>query len=165
MHTLVSLALLLLGAAAQTTAQAAVEPLAAAPDFTLRQSGGTPLRLAEQRGRVVLVNFWASWCGPCRQEMPHLNRLHEQYRSAGLVLLGVNVDEDPAKAADAASRWPVRIPVLMDSDKSVVRRYDLGSMPATVLIDRDGRVRHLHRGYRDGYERTYERQIRELIKE
>jgi peroxiredoxin len=119
--------------------RAGVQADGSAPDFTLRTLGGAPLRLGEQRGQVVLVNFWASWCGPCRQEMPQLNRLHDTYRSAGLVLLGVNVDDDPQKAADMARRQGLRFPVLLDSNKAVVRRYDLGSMPATVLIDRDGR--------------------------
>jgi peroxiredoxin len=146
-------------------AHAGVQADTAAPDFTLRTLQGPAMRLGEQRGHVVLVNFWASWCGPCRQEIPQLNRLHDAYRSAGLKLLGVNVDEDPRRAADAARRQGIRFPVLLDSDKSVVRRWDLGSMPATVLIDRDGRVRHLHRGWHEGLDQTYERQIRELIKE
>ncbi len=146
-------------------ARAAATVQAPAPDFTLRSTEGRNLRLHEQRGQVVLVNFWASWCGPCRQEMPHLNRLHDAYRRAGFVLLGVNIDEDAALAATTAARWGLRFPVLLDTDKTVVRLYDLGSMPATVLIDRDGRVRHLHRGYRDGVESLYEQQLRELVKE
>ncbi|WP_234414092.1 TlpA disulfide reductase family protein [Ideonella sp. A 288] len=144
---------------------AAVQTDTAAPDFTLRTLDGPALRLAEQRGRVVLVNFWASWCGPCRQEMPQLNRLHDKYRAAGLVLLGINIDDDPRQAAALKERYELRFPVLLDTDKAVVKRYDLGAMPATVLIDRDGRVRRLHRGYRDGLELTYDQQIRELIKE
>jgi peroxiredoxin len=158
--------LLLLGALAWCgAAPAAVTVQAPAPDFTLRNTEGRNLRLQEQRGQVVLVNFWASWCGPCKQEMPHLNRLHDKYRSAGLVLLGVNIDEDAQLGAATAGRWGLKFPVLLDTDKTVVRQYDLGSMPATVLIDRDGRVRHLHRGYREGIETTYEQQIRELVKE
>jgi thiol-disulfide isomerase/thioredoxin len=113
----------------------------------------------------VLVNFWASWCGPCKQEMPHLNRLHDKYRSAGFVLLGVNIDEDAQLGAATAGRWGLKFPVLLDTDKTVVRQYDRGSMPATVLIDRDGRVRHLHRGYKDGVEQVYEQQVRALLKE
>lgn len=146
-------------------ASAAVTVQAPAPDFTLRNAEGRNLRLKEQRGQVVLVNFWASWCGPCKQEMPHFNRLHDKYRSAGFVLLGVNIDEDAQLGAATAGRWGLKFPVLLDTDKTVVRQYDLGSMPATVLIDRDGRVRHLHRGYREGVEATYEQQIRELVKE
>jgi peroxiredoxin len=144
---------------------AAVAPQATAPDFTLKSLEGRNLRLAEQRGQVVLVNFWATWCGPCKQEMPHLNRLYDKYRSSGFVLLGVNVDEDTHQASGTAAKLGLHFPVLLDADKAVVRLYDLNSMPATVLIDRDGKVRYLHRGYRDGLEAAYEQQIRELVKE
>lgn len=156
---------LALGALATRPAAASLVPQAPAPDFRLPMPDGRNLRLAEQRGQVVMVNFWASWCGPCRQEMPHLNRLYDKYRSAGFVLLGVNIDEDPKHGAATAQRWGVNFPVLLDATKAVTRQYDLGSMPATVLIDRDGRVRYLHRGYREGVEAVYERQIRELVKE
>lgn len=147
------------------SAFATVTPQKPAPDFTLKSSEGRNLRLAEQRGQVVLVNFWASWCGPCKVEMPHLNRLYDKYRKAGFVLLGVNVDEDPKLAAGIAGRMGLQFPVLFDADKTVSRLYDLQSMPSTVLIDRDGRVRYLHLGYRDGMEKAYEQQIRELVKE
>jgi peroxiredoxin len=160
-----ALAALGLAALALPCAQAAVEPSAQAPDFTLRRMGGANLRLAEQRGQVVMVNFWATWCGPCRQEMPHLNRLYEKYRAAGFQLLGVNVDDDPAKAVELAGQLALKFPVLLDTDKRVTRSYDLSAMPATVLIDRDGRVRHLHRGYRAGVEQAYEQQLRALLKE
>ena len=150
---------------AATTASAAVTPQAAAPDFTLRSADGRNLRLNEQRGQVVLVNFWASWCGPCRQEMPHLNRLYDKYKASGFTLLGVNIDDDPRLANAVVARMGLKFPVLLDADKTVSKLYDLGSMPATVLIDRDGRVRFLHRGYRDGMEEAYEKQIRELVKE
>jgi peroxiredoxin len=136
-----------------------------APDFTLKTLDGPNLRLQEQRGRVVLINFWATWCGPCRQEMPHLNRLYDKYRAAGFTLLGVNIDEDGRNAAGVASKLGLRFPVLLDTDKKVSRMYDLGTMPSTVLIDRDGRVRFVHLGYKDGFETTYEKQIRELLRE
>lgn len=144
---------------------AAVAPQSPAPDFTLKSLEGKNTRLAEQRGNVVLVNFWASWCGPCKVEMPHLNKLYDKYRAAGFTMLGVNVDEDPRTAIGAAGKLAVRFPVLFDADKQVSKLYDLQSMPATVLIDRDGRVRYLHRGYREGMEEAYDRQIRELVKE
>ncbi len=165
LDALLNAAVLAALAATATLAGAAVTPSATAPDFTLRTADGGNLRLAEQRGQVVLVNFWASWCGPCKQEMPQLNRLYEKYRGSGFVLLGVNIDDDARLGAATAARWGLRFPVLLDADKAVARRYDLGSMPATVLIDRDGRVRYLHRGYREGMEEAYERQIRELVKE
>ena len=154
---------LLVGAA--SAASAAVQLSANAPDFTLRSVGGTNLRLAEQRGQVVMVNFWATWCTPCLQEMPHLSRLYERYRASGFVLLGVNIDDDPRAATALATKLGLRFPVLLDTDKKVSRIYDMSAMPATLLIDRDGRVRHIHRGYRDGVEKTYEEQVRALLKE
>jgi peroxiredoxin len=150
---------------ATKSARAAVAPSMPAPDFTLRSAAGGNLRLAELRGRVVLVNFWATWCGPCKIEMPHLNRIYEKYASAGFVLLGVNIDEDPKQALALATRMGLKFPVLFDTDKAVSRRYALDSMPGTVLIDRDGKVRHVHKGYRDGVEATYEAQVRALVKE
>jgi peroxiredoxin len=146
-------------------AAAAVTPSAGAPDFTLPRLGGANLRLQEQRGQVVMVNFWATWCGPCRVEMPHLARLYDKYRASGFTVLAVNIDEDPHKAANLATQLGMRFPVLLDTEKKVSRLYDLSTMPSTVLIDREGRVRYVHRGYRDGYEDTYDRQIRELLRE
>ena len=142
----------------------AIAPLATAPDFTLHTMNGPNMRLREQRGRVVMVNFWASWCGPCRQEMPQLNRLYEKYHAAGFVLLGVNVDDDQGKASEVAGKLGVTFPVLLDTDKTVSRLYELSTMPSTVIIDRDGKVRYVHRGYLTGYEDNYEKQIRELLK-
>lgn len=164
-RSLIALAPALALAGTVTGARAAVAPASPAPDFTLRSAEGRNLRLSEQRGRVVMVNFWATWCGPCKVEMPHLNRIYEKYRSAGFVLLGVNVDDDPKAAVALAARLGVTFPVLFDAEKSVSRLYSLDSMPATVLIDRDGKVRHVHRGYRDGMEVTYDQQVRALVKE
>ena len=136
-----------------------------APDFALKSRAGHNVRLSELRGEVVLINFWASWCGPCRQELPLLEQLYQQYREAGFTLLGVNIDENQANAEDMLQRLGVHFPALFDSDKRVSRLYDVDAMPATLLIDRDGRVRYVHRGYRSGYERKYQEQIRELLKE
>ena len=143
---------------------ASIAPASAAPDFALRSLSGPNLRLQEQRGKVVMINFWATWCGPCRQEMPHLSRLYDKYRAAGFVLLGVNVDDDARRAGEMAQRLALPFPVLFDSEKTVSRLYDLGTMPSSVLIDRDGRVRYIHLGYQAGFEDLYEKQIRELLK-
>lgn len=146
-------------------AHAAPAPGSAAPDFTLRSTGGQNLRLREQRGQVVLLNFWATWCGPCREEMPQLNRLYAKYKGAGFTLLGVSVDENPQLAAGMATKLGINFPVLLDSDKQVSKTYELSAMPSTILIGRDGRLRYLHRGYQDGLADTYEQQIRELLKD
>jgi len=144
---------------------AAASPASGAPDFTLPSLDGPNLRLQEQRGQVVMINFWATWCGPCRVEMPHLARLYDKYRGSGFTVLAVNIDEDPYKAASLAKQLGMRFPVLLDKEKKVSRLYDLSTMPSTILVDREGRVRYVHRGYRDGYEETYDRQIRELLRE
>ena len=86
-----------------------------APDFTLKSTGGNNLRLSEMRGQVVLVNFWASWCGPCRQEMPLLDELQNKYSKLGFTVLGVNVDKNPAKADKILKDIPVTFPVLYDT--------------------------------------------------
>ncbi len=151
--------------AASAAVPAALTPASPAPDFTLARMGGPNVRLQEQRGQVVMVNFWATWCAPCREEMPHLERLYQKYRASGFVLLGVNVDDDVGNAVVLAQKLGVKFPVLLDTDKKVSRLYQLSSMPSTVLIDRDGLVRHVHRGYQSGYENTYEKIIRELLKE
>jgi peroxiredoxin len=148
---------------AGTVALAAV-PATAAPDFTLPTTLGPNLRLQEQRGKVVLVNFWATWCGPCKQEMPELNKLYDKYRASGFVLLGVNVDDNARHASEVAAKLGLRFPVLLDTDKTVSRLYELSTMPTTVLIDRDGRVRHVHSGYLAGYEQLYDKEIRGLLK-
>jgi len=152
-------------AACASIAAGATTVGAGAPNFTLQDAAGGNLKLSEQRGQVVMLNFWATWCGPCKQEMPHLNRLFEKYRGSGFVLLGMNIDDDPRNAIATASKLGVRFPVLLDTDKKVSKLYDLTTMPSTVLIDRDGRVRYIHLGYRDGYEQSYEQQIRQLLKE
>ncbi len=136
-----------------------------APDFVLKSDSGQNVRLSELRGRVVLINFWASWCGPCRQEMPQLAKLYTQYGRAGFVLLGVNVDNDPKNAATMQKQLGVNFPVLFDNAQQVAKLYNPQGMPATLLIDRDGRVRYVYRGYVSGYEQKYEQQIRELLKE
>jgi peroxiredoxin len=151
--------------AAASLSAAAALTAGPAPDFTLHSVGGSNLRLKEQRGQVVLLNFWATWCGPCREEMPHLNRLYEKYRASGFLLLGVNVDDDVHNAAGTSNKLGLQFPVLLDTDKKVSRLYQLSTMPSTVLIDRDGRVRYIHLGYKGGYEETYDRQIRELLRE
>jgi thiol-disulfide isomerase/thioredoxin len=136
-----------------------------APDFTLKSASGANLKLSEFRGEVVLVNFWASWCGPCRQEMPLLSELHEQYRDLGFTVLGVNVEEDTRKARKLLEDAPVSFPVLFDSDSVVSREYDVVAMPSTVLVDRNGKLRYLHKGYKPGLEAVYQQQVRDLLRE
>lgn len=154
------LALTLFGAAG-----IAVAAEQAAPDFVLKSGTGQNVRLKELRGQVVMINFWATWCGPCREEMPQLDRIYKQYRASGFTLLGVNVDDKADSASAMAKRLGVSFPILFDTEKKVSRLYDVNTMPSTLLIDRNGRLRHVQQGYRSGFERKYEEQVRELLKE
>ncbi len=136
-----------------------------APDFTLKSNAGENLKLSEFRGDVVMINFWASWCGPCRQEMPLLDELYNNYKPLGFTILGVNVEEDSGKAKAVLRDIPVSFPVLFDTQNTVSQLYNVVAMPSTVLVDRDGKVRYLHKGYKPGYEQHYQEQIRSLIRE
>jgi peroxiredoxin len=136
-----------------------------APDFALKSASGENLRLSEYRGEVVMINFWATWCGPCRQEMPLLDELYDRYQRVGFQLLGVNIDDDSSKAMNMAAELGVSFPVLFDADKSVSREYAVQTMPVTILVDRNGTVRHVHQGYKPGYEEKYLTEIRALLRE
>ena len=148
-----------------TSAVSAGLKQSSAPDFTLKSNAGENIRLSEYRGEVVLINFWASWCGPCRQEMPVLSELHDKYRALGFTVLGVNVEADSSKARKLLKELPVSFPVVFDCDSVVSKQYDVVAMPSTVLVDRDGNLRYLHKGYKPGLETVYQQQVRDLIRE
>jgi len=137
----------------------------AAPDFVLRSATGENLRLSEYRGDVVLINFWATWCGPCRQEMPLLDDLYGRYQRVGFNLLGINIDEDSRRAMQMVQELGVKFPVLFDENKEVSKLYEVEAMPVTILVDREGIVRHVHHGYKPGYEEKYLTEIRSLLRE
>ena len=136
-----------------------------APDFTLKSRNGENIKLSELRGEVVMLNFWASWCAPCRKEMPLLEVIYKKYSDLGFTLLAVNVEEDSSKANNLLRDIPVTFPVLYDNTNKVTKLYKVVAMPSTVIIDRDGNLRYLHRGYLPGYEEEYKKQVSELIRE
>ena len=160
------LTLTALSAAATLTAAAAtLQSGAPAPAFQLNSNTGKPLALADFKGQIVLLNFWATWCGPCRQEMPILEQLNRQYHGKGVTLLGINVEPDSAAAVDWLKATPVSFPILFDVDSKVSSLYEVAGMPNTVIVDRKGVVRYIHRGYSAGAENDYLNQIRALIRE
>ncbi len=159
------LTLVLMLPATAAWAVRAVEVDDPAPDFTLPMLDGGNLRLQEQRGQVVLVNFWASWCGPCRQEMPLLDRMHQRYQDAGFVVLGVNVEGDKRLAQGLVQQTGVNFPILIDQDQKVSALYDVSAMPSSVVLDRNGVVRYVHLGYKPGDEASYLDVIQRLIRE
>lgn len=136
-----------------------------APDFTLESMQGGEVSLSDLEGDVVLINFWATWCAPCREEMPHLEAIYQRYGDLGFTLLGVNVEEDSSDASEFLAETPVSFPILFDPENRVSELYDVVAMPSTVIIGRDGTMRHIHHGYQPGYEQDYQAQVRALLRE
>jgi peroxiredoxin len=163
--TLIRIATALVLCVGLTANAPALTAQGAAPDFTLKSQKGDNLKLSELRGKVVLINFWASWCGPCRQEMPVLDELYQHYHSLDFTVLGVNVEQTSDDAKSLLKDVSVSFPILFDSDNKVSKMYDVKGMPSTVLVDRDGNVRYMHMGYQPGVEADYQTQIRTLIRE
>ena len=137
----------------------------AAPDFALPRREGGELRLSDLRGQVVMINFWATWCGPCRQEMPLLQQLQSKFEPLGFTLVGINVEQDSAAAEQWLAKVPVSFPIVFDRGNRVAASFGVEGMPSSVFVDRAGIVRHVHQGYRPGDEASYADTIRSLLKE
>jgi peroxiredoxin len=137
----------------------------AAPDFALHASVGDNVRLSEHRGEVVVVSFWSSRCTPCRNQLAALNRSFQTYRSAGLQVYGVGVDDEPAQALEFARTSGVSFPMLLDPSKGVARSFQVDNLPMTVLIDRSGVVRHVLRDFSAASEPVYLQELRALLNE
>jgi peroxiredoxin len=138
-----------------------------ASDFTLTDLDGNTVRLSDHLGeKVVLVNFWATWCAPCRGEIPHLVRLHETYKDQGLVILGISMDgpETIANVAPEARRYGIPYTVLLDEETRVAGVYNpKKAAPFNVLIGRDGAVVKTREGYSAGDEVELEAEIKALL--
>jgi peroxiredoxin len=143
----------------------AVDTNLPAPDFTLNGQSGKPVALDQFKGQVVMLNFWASWCGPCRQEFPLLDDIYKKYNKLGFIMIGVNVEPDSKAANDWLKQTPVTFPILYDTDSKVSKLYGVAGMPSTVIVDRKGTVRMIHRGYQPGDEQQYLTSIRTLVRE
>ena len=164
-RNLFSLVLTLLLSLALVGPAGAAKVSGPAPDFTLKSLDGKNIKLSELRGNVVLINFWASWCAPCRQEMPLLNKIHNKYAPLGFTVLGVNVEEQVANARGFIRDFPVDFPILLDSSNQVSKLYKVIAMPTTVVVDRDGNMRFLHQGYQPGDEKEYRKMVKALVRE
>jgi len=138
---------------------------APAPDFTLPARDGGNVRLSDLRGQVVMINFWATWCGPCRQEMPLLQQIQAKYEPLGFTLVGINVEPDSAAAITWLKQVSVSFPILFDQKNAVAEQFGVQGMPSSVFVDRAGNVRYVHRGYQPGDEAKYADMVRSLAKE
>ena len=161
---------MLLGLTLAAAAAFAAEPPYAllgrvAPDFALNAAAGDNVRLSEHRGEVVVLSFWSSRCTSCRTQLTALNRSFATYRSAGLSIYGVGVDDDPAQAREFAHTAAVGFALLLDPAKAVSRSYQVDNLPMTVLIDRNGTVRYVLRDYSAASSTLYLQQLRTLLNE
>jgi cytochrome c biogenesis protein CcmG/thiol:disulfide interchange protein DsbE len=112
-----------------------------APTFVLPSLEGPPADLAALRGRVVLVNLWASWCAPCLEEMPSLERLHQKLKGEGLVVLGISADGEEKAIRDVLAKQPLTFPILRDPDGKTADKYHATGYPETYLVDKQGVLR------------------------
>jgi peroxiredoxin len=153
---------LLLSSSAHSMSLAVGRPV---PDVNLPLVKGGHVNLSQLRGQIVLLNFWSSWCGPCREEFPVLDALYREHHEHGLVLIGVDIDAYPEDALPFLKKHPVSFPIARDADGAVSSRFFLDSMPMSVLVDRRGNIRWIHRGFNTGDDREYSAQVDALLRE
>jgi peroxiredoxin len=134
-----------------------------APDFTLEDLDGNPVRFSDFRGKPVVLNFWATWCGPCRAEIPHVDALYNKYKDRGLVVIGVNNESDHAKVK-AFAEEQISYSVLLDG-RAQFEDYSVRGIPCTYYIDKMGIIRYRDVGFGPGEEKKIEQKITELLQE
>ena len=117
-----------------------------APDFELTNLEGPPISLSHLRGQPVLLNFWATWCGPCSYEMPFIQEIYDEWSGKGLVVLSIDIGETPSRVRDFIQSGNFSFPVLLDTNQEVALEYNIRGIPATFLIDRDGIIQGIKVG-------------------
>lgn len=142
----VAVFLLMHGSAVNQPSGNLSEPRETAPPFSLALLDGNTFQLSDHKGKPVLINFFASWCLPCREEMPVLEKIVRRYRSEGVVFLGIAVDDTEEKMKDFIKRYGVTFPVGLDKTAEIQKSYNLYGIPTTYFIDKDGIINYSHSG-------------------
>ena len=143
----------------------ALGPGDAPPVIDMLDQAGKKVDLNELKGQVMLVDFWASWCGPCKQEMPVLEELHKKYSGQGLVIVGINIDSNPKKMANFLAGTPVSFRIVHDRKLAVAAKYEPNTMPSSYFIGRDGTIRYVHEGFHKKDAAELEARIKTLLAE
>jgi len=120
-----------------------------ARDFTLENLAGDKVSLSDYEGKVVLINFWATWCPPCRAEIPDLEAAYRAWEGNGLVVLGLSTDESREQVQAFVDEFGMTYPILLDSEAKIMETYRARGLPMSVLVDRDGVIQVRHIGYLD----------------
>ncbi|HEX4937515.1 MAG TPA: peroxiredoxin family protein [Candidatus Kapabacteria bacterium] len=136
-----------------------------APDFTLHADGPFNLRLEEQKGYVVVVGFWASWCRSCPIQLKALETLHQKYKDMGVKVWAITLDEDFEAARHHAHKHGLNFTLLQDGEVRVSERYDIDDLPATFVVDRDGKLRLMTEGFNPGDEARLDQFLETLVRE
>jgi peroxiredoxin len=136
-----------------------------APDIALTSLSGQSIHLASLKGKVVLLDFWASWCIPCRKSFPEMEALHRELQPKGLTLIAVNVDEEQKNAHTFLEQFPHTMTIALDPKGTVAEAFKVNAMPSTMILDRAGRIRYSHKGYTDKSAATFRSQVLQLIEE
>lgn len=126
-------------------------------------AGNLAVDLDKYRGKVVVLDFWASWCVPCRRSFPWLNEMNEKYGPTGLVILGVNMDADQADAQSFLEEYPVDFRIIRDPDGELARQYDVIAMPSSYVIDRNGQIAARHLGFKVARLQEYEDTLKRVL--
>ncbi len=133
-----------------------------APDFNLEKLDGSgPVSLSKLRGKVVLIDFWASWCAPCKKSLPYLAGLHDKYK--GLEVIAINIDDDKENALKFLNTFEIDITAVFDAGKTTVEKYNVPVMPTAYLVDQYGKIQYIHSGYNEKSMKKLEFAIRGLI--
>jgi peroxiredoxin len=143
-----------------------IQPGAVAPNCNLAKLDGTVTKdLAQYKGKVVYVDFWASWCGPCAQSFPFMNKMQGDLQAKGLEIVGVNLDEEPTEAKAFLEKTPAKFAVMADASGQCPQEFGVKAMPSSYLIDRKGVIRHVHLGFKPSEASQLREQVNSLLDE